>query len=462
MHEAPSLRARLFARLVVPLLALLVVSAAVAYYAAFRFANQVYDSWISDTTVALSQLTHAGPQGYVLDLPAAAQHMLASDQRDATYYRVSDLNGGLVAGHQALPLPAHTPIAGVAPACEDAVLDGRPIRVASYRPPGLPVVVQVGETVTKRDVLAFEIIAGMLLPLLALVALGALGVWVGVDDGLRPLTRLAETLRDRSPLDLGPLPESTAPREVRPLVHALNELLGRVDAMVTSQRRFVADAAHQLRTPIAGIKTQSEMALRAQDRRTLEPLLHNVVAGTTRLATLVAQLLSLARVESDATRRAVDTPLDLDAVARAVTSDWIARALERRIDLGYEGPETPTIVLGDPTLMRELIGNLIDNTLKYCPPGSESTVSIRAVNGEAILAIEDNGPGIPEALRDRVFERFYRGPDVTEPGTGLGLSIVREFAREQGGRVVLGSGRDGRGTRVEVHFPVDDGKTRHA
>lgn len=453
MAETQSLRGRLFARLVVPLVALLVVSAGLAYYASFRFANQVYDNWISDTAVALSQLTRRDPTGLSLHLPAEARHMLSSDQRDKTYYRVTDIEGGFIAGHRMLPAPAQIPEPDAAPVCNDASFDGLPIRVATYRPAALPIIVQVAETVVKRDMLAFEIIAGMLVPLLVLVALGAVSVWVGVDAGLSPLTRLAQLLRDRSPEDLGPLPESSAPREVRPLVHALNGLLARVDEMLSVQRRFVADAAHQLRTPIAGIKTQSEMALRTRDPAALPAVLQNIVAGSTRLSSLVTQLLSLARVESQRNTLPALQAVDLDRLTRAVTSDWIARALETGIDLGYEAPASPAVIRGDPVLLREMLANLIDNALKHCPSGSVATVSIEADDTGTVLAVEDDGPGIPEPDRERMFERFHRGADTTAAGTGLGLAIVREFAREQGATARIEPARSGRGTRVEVRFP---------
>ncbi|MBI1397773.1 MAG: sensor histidine kinase [Betaproteobacteria bacterium] len=454
MPEADSLRSRLFARLIVPLIVLVVLSAGLAYYAAFRFANQVYDHWISDTAVALSQLTREGPAGIYVDLPSAAQHMLASDQRDNTYYRIAEVPGRFIAGHRALPHPPAALVPGAPPVCYDGIFGGDRVRVSAYRPRDMPIVVQVAETVTKRDTLALEIIAGMLLPLLLLALLGTAGIWFGVDAGLLPLTRLARQLHARTPQDLRPLEESAAPSEVRPLVHALNGLLGRVDEMLTAQRRFVGDAAHQLRTPIAGLKTQAEMALRAEDPATLKAVLANIVAGTSRAASLVSQLLALARSESPQGGSSTLQPVDLDQLARSVTSDWISRALEAEIDLGYEPPERRVRISGDPVMLREVLGNLIDNALKYCPRGGEATVRLVADAATATLTVTDNGPGIPPAERERVFERFYRVADSTISGTGLGLAIVREFALAQGGSARVEPGPDGRGTSVIVTFPT--------
>ncbi|MFO1318033.1 MAG: sensor histidine kinase N-terminal domain-containing protein [Burkholderiales bacterium] len=454
MADAGSLRTRLFAWLLVPMAALAVVSAGAAYYTAFQFANEVYDRWISDTAISLSQLSREEGGHILVDLPTAAQHMIASDQRDRIYYKVSDLEGRFIAGHRALPSPSPTPYAGAEPLCLDGIFNGDPVRIAAYRPATLPVIVQVAETVTKRDVLAFEIIAGMLVPLILLLIFGAGALWLGVERGVHPLTEFAEQLRGRSPQDLRALDMSTAPREVRPLVHALNGLLERVDEMVTSQRRFVADAAHQLRTPIAGLKTQAEMALRTRDPDALRATLDNVVSGASRMSSLVAQLLSLARAEPEAEGLRAAESVDIDALSRAVTADWIPMALERGIDLGFEGAAAPVHVRGSGTMLREMLGNVIDNALKFSPAGSMATVSVAAEGSAARITVTDDGPGVPVHERERVFERFHRVADSTIPGTGLGLAIVREIAAAHGGTASLDAAPDGHGTRVTLQFPA--------
>lgn len=453
MSEAPSLRGRLFAWLIVPVALLSVVSSAAAYYTAFRFANQVYDRWITDAAVALSKLSSSDGMHTTIDLPPAAQQMLASDQRDRIYHRITDLSGGFIAGHRTLPPPPVAPVPGAEAICYDGVFNGDPVRVAVYRPAGMPVVVQVAETVTKRDVLAFEILAGMLVPLVALIALAALGVWIGVSRGLRPLTRLADQLRDRSPQDLRALDISAAPSEMQPVVGALNGLLARVDQMLSAQQRFIADAAHQLRTPIAGLKTQAEMALRTRDPGALRGSLDNIVAATARMGSLVARLLALARAEPDAREAVMRQPMDLEQLARTLTTDAIPRALEAGIDLGFASPEHPIPMEGDPILLRELIGNLLDNALRYCPPGSEVTVEVSMGGDTATISVTDDGPGVPPEEHERVFERFHRLADSTIPGSGLGLAIVREVAGAHGGQAFLTSGPDGRGTRVVVTLP---------
>ena len=463
MSETPSsLRRHLFAWLIVPVALLAVVSSAAAYYTALRFANQVYDRWIIDAAVALSKLASADGVHTTMDLPPAAQHMLASDQRDRIYHRVTDLSGAFIAGHRALPPPPEAPVSGAEAVCYDSVFDGDPVRVAVYRPAGLPVIVQVAETVTKRDVLAFEIVASMLVPLVALIALAALGVWIGVSRGLRPLTRLADQLRDRSAQDLRALDATTAPSEMQPVVGALNGLLARVDQMLSSQQRFIADAAHQLRTPIAGLKTQAEMALRTRDPEALRGTLDNIVAAAARMGSLVARLLALARTGPDARESVMRQPMDLEQFARAITTDAIPRALEAGIDLGFASPEHPITMEGDPILLRELIGNLLDNALRYCPAGSEVTLEVATTDDIATVAVADDGPGVPADERERVFERFHRLADATTAGSGLGLAIVREVARAHGGRAFMEAGHGGRGTRVVVTLPrAPAGDGRH-
>lgn len=461
MSEAPSLRGRLFAWLIVPVALLSIVSSAAAYYTAFRFANQVYDRWITDAAVALSKLSTSDGVRTTIDLPPAAQHMLASDQRDRIYYRITDLGGGFIAGHRALPPPPEEPVPGAEAICYDGLFNGDPVRVAVYRPVGMPVIVQVAETVTKRDVLAFEIIASMLVPLVALIALATVGVWIGVARGLRPLTRLADELRDRSPQDLRALDATAAPSEMQPVVGALNGLLARVDQMLSSQQRFIADAAHQLRTPIAGLKTQAEMALRTRDPDALRGSLDNIVAATARMGSLVARLLALARAEPDAHESVARQTMDLEQLARTITTDAIPRALEAGIDLGFASPEHAITIKGDPILLRELMGNLLDNSLRYCAAGSEVTLAVATDDDVATISVTDDGPGVPPEEHERVFERFHRLADSTIPGSGLGLSIVREVARAHGGQAIMGAGPGGRGARVIVTLPratSDDGR----
>jgi two-component system sensor histidine kinase TctE len=244
------------------------------------------------------------------------------------------------------------------------------------------------------------------------------------------------------------------PREAQPLVDAINGLLARLGSALAAHRRFVANAAHQLRTPLAGLHTQAELALRETEpgavRRSLEQL--HQAAG--RAAHLVSQLMALARLEPRSGRPLQGELLDLNGLARAATSRWVPQALARGIDLGFEASPTPVRLLGDRLLLEELLGNLIDNAVRYTPAGGQATV--RVENGSsAVLSVEDNGPGIPEAERPQMLERFERGSSAGQSeGSGLGLAIVREIASTHGADVRLEAGRDGSGTCVRITFPA--------
>lgn len=450
---APSLRRGLFAWLIVPVIALALVSGLAAYVTAFRFANQVYDRWISDTAVALSQLVHVMDDRVIVDLPPQAQHMIDSDQRDRIYFRITTADGAFVAGHRGLSGASVTLEPGADPFCFDGFLQGEPVRSAVYVPPDGGFSVEIAETVTKRDTLALEIIASMLLPLIAVVGLAAIGIWIGVGRGLRPLTALAEEIGGRSGQDLRPVDESATPVEAQPLTRSLNGLLARLDVALATQRRFVADAAHQLRTPLTGLKTQAELALRSDDPDTVRLSLRHIVEGTDRTARLVSQLLSLARAEPEGRTTFRRDRLDLARLMREVTADWITRALEKRIDLGFSG-DAPAWTEGDATLLREMAGNVIENALRYCPPGSEITVAVEGTSTATELTVTDNGPGVPEPERERVFERFHRVLGSGADGSGLGLAIVKQIAEGHGATVELAAGPGGRGTQVRIAFPV--------
>jgi len=289
--------------------------------------------------------------------------------------------------------------------------------------------------------------------LLGVIVLAAFGIWIGVARGLRPLTTLATEIGGRSGQDLRPVDESHTPVEVQPLVHSLNALLERLGVALATQRRFVADAAHQLRTPLTGLKTQAELALRSADPAAARESLQRIVASTDRTSRLVTQLLSLARAEPEGQTTLRRDRLDLTRLMRAVAADWIPRALETGIDLGFSG-DSPAWIQGDATLLREMAGNLIENALRYCPRGSEITVAVGAGPKAVELTVTDDGPGIPVAERERVFERFHRVLGSDAAGSGLGLAIVRQIADRHGATVDLAAGAGGIGTQVRAVFPI--------
>jgi two-component system sensor histidine kinase TctE len=302
------------------------------------------------------------------------------------------------------------------------------------RPGSQPALVQVGESLDARAQLANEIVRGMIVPQFVVLPVAVVLVWFGLSRGLRPLAALRARIRARRPDDLSPIDVSAAPEEVLPLIESFNDLLSRLEQNLATQKRFIADAAHQMKTPLAGMRTQAELALRETNAQQLRRSLQQIASSTDRATHLINQLLSLARAEHQATDLGAFEAVDLAQLARDQVREWVPQALARGIDLGYEGVAQPLRIVGMPLMLRELLKNLIDNALRYAPSGSvppaSVTVRVRTAGSSAFLEVEDTGPGIPESDRAHVFERFYRVLGTNVDGSGLGLAIVRETAEQ--------------------------------
>jgi two-component system sensor histidine kinase QseC len=333
----------------------------------------------------------------------------------------------------------------------DSLIDGRHWRVFGRRDAEGRYLVQVGERYKLREELARSVASHLMHPLVIALPALALLVWLATGWGLRPLARIAREVQGRAPDNLTPLDAAGVPREVTPLLHALNALFARVAASMDKERRFTADAAHELRTPLAAVKTQAQVALGARSAQERERALQQVVAGADRTAHLVEQLLVLARLDPGAAVLQRQ-PVRLDEVAAACLAELAPVAAAKRIDVGLEAGGGVTVA-GDPVLLGILLRNLVDNAVRYNPAGGAVSVAVEQRDAGAVLVVEDNGPGIPAAERGRVTERFYRVLGSGEEGSGLGLSIVQRIAELHGAVLRLGEGRDGRGLRVEVVFP---------
>lgn len=448
----------LLAWVLVPLTLLFAADAVFSYRLAFRFADLAYDRALASEAIALAGRVRLEGGRVRVDVPAAALQVFEVDELDRRFFRVSDERGDLVFGHRELASPPADPLGAGNPVFYDSRFFGEPLRLAAVAVPltaggsDSRAVVAVGETLVKRRLLAREILIGMLLPQAILLMLAAVLVWFGVARGLRPLEALADAIRRRSHRDLSPLAEDAAPREVRPMVAAINGLLDRLGETLAAQRRFVADAAHQLRTPLAGLKTQTELALRERDPAALSHSLAQIHSATERSAHLVNQLLALARAEPGADRPDRFQPVDLNQLALSTTADWVAVALKKSIDLGFEGMDGAASVSGDAVLLRELLSNLVDNALRYTPEGGRVTVRVAREDAGLTLSVEDDGPGIPDAERERVFERFHRILGTDQEGCGLGLAIVREIVERHQAQAAVSAGAGGRGTLVAVRF----------
>jgi two-component system sensor histidine kinase TctE len=276
-------------------------------------------------------------------------------------------------------------------------------------------------------------------------------VWVGIQLGLRPVKKLREEIAARSPQDLRPIDETSVPREIAPVVVTLNRLFTTLRTSVQSQQQFIANTAHQLRTPITGLQAQLELLVAESAAAPVKSRLLTLQEGIKQLAHSANQLLTLARADPAVNITTKNQTVALDTLAGDIVAKFIDRALKSNIDLGVE--VEPVFILADPSLIDDLLSNLVDNALKYTPAGGSVTVSAGQKNGRAYLAVEDTGPGIPESDRRRVLQRFYRLPNSPGHGSGLGLAIVDEIAQLYDARVIIGSGAAGRGTHVSLLFP---------
>ncbi len=325
-----------------------------------------------------------------------------------------------------------------------------------YSLPNEVQVIQVAQPVAQRRERALAITLRLLAPLLLLVPVGAALLWWIVGLALRPLDELGRQLAQRQPGSLAPLPLDGLPREAQPMVTALNGLLARLQAAFEQQRALTADAAHALRTPLAAVTLQAQLARRAAQGEDREAALLKLEAGVKRASQLVAQLLALARLDPDAAREPA-APVDLARLAREVADELAALAERAQIALRVALPAAAP-ALGHEAALRMAITNLLDNALRYTPAGGEVEVALHEEAGGWRLAVSDNGPGLPADERGRVFDRFYRGRDSRAPGSGLGLAIVREVARLHGGEPFIADGPGRRGLTVGFRLPAPDGR----
>ncbi len=452
----PLLRTKLLQWLLVPLVALLALDAFVSYFAAVRFSQRAYDRSLADIARELALHVEEREGQVVFDLPQPAQRVLLTDPSDTLYFRVVAADGRILAGDEQLGRLSASPAREREQPFFDAMIDGVPVRVAMrevLQPGGsIPLAtIVVAETENKRGELAREILLSVLAPQLLLIAIAGLLVWNGVQRGLAPLETLRQAIASRSHVDLRPLPEGGVPGEVQPLVHAMNDLMHRLDHALTLQSRFIADAAHQLKTPVAGLRAQLELMLRETDPQRLREGLSRQYVGVERLARLVSQLLSLARNEPEALRTVRLQPVDLSDLALQSTMDWVPEALKKDIDLGFEGLNRPVVIQGDSARLRELFDNLLDNAIRYSRQGGRVTVRVHDRPRPAV-AIHDDGPRIPVEERRRIFERFHRLLGSGADGSGLGLAIAQEIARIHGAEISLDDDADGIGNTFSVSF----------
>ena len=456
-REQRSLFGEILDWMLTPLLLLWPVSLALTWLVAQGLANKPFDRALEYNAQALAQLVIVQRGKVQFNLPQSASEILRADESDTVFFQVSGTKGEYLAGERDLPRPPSVddvPPTGTV-LLRDEEYKGIDLRVAYIwvRMP-LPneptALVQVAETREKRSVLATEIIKGVMLPQFVILPLAALLVWLALARGIKPLHRLEERIRARKPEDLSPINHKDVPLEVVPLVDSVNDLLERLDDSIVTQKRFLADAAHQLKTPLAGLRMQADLAQReGTNTEDLKRSLAQIGRSSMRATHTVNQLLALARAESavPAMRRCNMVDIVMDVV-----QDCLPRAMDKHIDLGYEGASasTPGVWLnGNATLLAELVRNLVDNAINYTPSTNDQpgivTVRVQADHfGQVlVLQVEDSGPGVPQAERELIFQPFYRALGTEADGSGLGLPIVMEIARQHGAQVLLQETRPG-------------------
>ena len=453
-----------------PLLLLWPLSLALTWLVAQNIAGKPYDRNLEYKVVALARLVTFNQQKAQFTLSLPTRELLRSNDLDTVYYQVLGTRGEYLSGEKELPPP---------PAYENMLTGEVRMRDVDFRDTELKVaytwvnpdgasgpaaLVQVAETMEKRSVLATEIVKGVMLPQFVILPLAVLLVWLALVQATKPLHRLEERIRARKPDDLSPLDVTAVPLEVVPLVASVNDLLQRLKESIATQKRFLADAAHQLKTPLAGLRMQADLAQRenasAQD---LKQSLRQIGRSSIRATHTVNQLLALARAETSGAVLERQR-CDLARLTMEVVRDSVPHAMDKAIDLGYEGAEPGTKgvwIYGNPTLLQELVRNLVDNAMKYTPSSKESPAIVTArvladpISKRPMLQVEDSGPGIAAAERVLIFQPFYRVLGSDTDGSGLGLSIVQEIARQHGATVRVEDGKPGQatpGTCFTVHF----------
>jgi two-component system OmpR family sensor kinase len=426
--EPPSLRRRILGLVLAAVALASLLQAVGAYRSAVANADALFDNQLQ----TLARAVEAGlPIG---GAPAATYEFQV---------QVWGPGGVLQFGTGALRLPV-PPTLGFS----EVTVDGARFRLYSLHTPQR--IIQIAQNLDQRRARARALALNAVLPVAALGLLLMLAVWLVIDRSLAPVARLRAQLTGRRAQDLAPLDERGLPQEVQPVVREMNLLFQRVERAFRSQQQFVDDAAHELRSPLAALKLQAQ-ALRPADAHQQEAL-RRLQAGIERASVLVGQLLDLAREDRNAPP--LRQPVALDALAREAVADVLPQATARSIDLGVAAAAPGATVQGDPQALRTLLRNLLDNAVKFTPAGGRVDLSLAMRDGRGVLTVEDSGPGIPEAERDRVFDRFYRSPQADTPGSGLGLAIVSAVARRHGGEVVLGRSQRLGGLSVDVRLPL--------
>lgn len=461
-----SLKNQLRLWLLLPMLAVLAVSAALSYSRALHYATQAYDQALLRTVLALADEVVIDTQNRVkIEIPEVASHLLSYNEGDRIYIRISAPDGSLVFGESQLPLPAQLP-AGNQQVYYNSQFQDETIRAVTFAlpessaPDARNIYISMAETTGKRDAMVAEMVEEMLLPQVLMMLLATIVIELGIFFALKPMQDLREALHQRSHRDLSPVQTMTAPLELQPLLDAMNALLARVKAGVQQQQQFIADASHQLRTPIAGLQTQAELALRAQPPEAIREALHWMLSSTTRLSHLIQRLLSMARTDAALSQLQLQ-PVALTPLLSEVCARWVGPAADKQLELEVMIETSHDQIMGDALMLSEMLSNLLDNAIQYTP--EQGLLQMRLYNEGRHVCVEvaDSGLGIPADQLGQIFERFHRINPNAGNGCGLGLAIVAEIVQYHNGSIAVSSGLPHphlplTGSRFTVKFERDD------
>ena len=446
------LHQRLLLWILLPLMVVFIISILFDYRLAQETANTAYDHKLNNAALDIVAYIHTAGLNPELNLSPEAEAMLRYDAMNKVFFAVRDSAQQLLAGDADLPM--YSGSLHERPAFIDDIYQGEKIRATTHRTmiEGDEMTITVAETMRERNHASRRTLVAITLPNLVVIAATLLVIYFGVRRGLKPLVYIENQIASRSPRDLRALDIANTPREIRPMLMRLNELFESLRQATAAQQRFLSNAAHQLRTPLAGLQTQIELVTIEKNNSVNEKRLLCIEESVERIAHLVTQLLIYAQTEPTTATNQIFQPVALHELVESSASVFIDRALTKNIDLGFE--IKPAMTVGIAWMLREALGNLIDNALRYCPTNGTVTVRSGIHSGQPFLVVEDNGPGIPMEERTKVFERFYRISGSASDGCGLGLSIVQEIAQLHTATIRF-SDSIGGGLTVTLTFPAN-------
>ncbi|MFA6210848.1 MAG: sensor histidine kinase [Candidatus Obscuribacterales bacterium] len=465
-----------------PLLSLALVSTLASYFLGLALARSIYDKQLANSADSVIARIKTNGDKLTVDLPPAALAILKHNYQDDFYFQVISPDGIVISGDKLLPLPptinkngpeSTTTSASQSeadankaptlkkndeePSFRTIQFKGREVRVMTLTVPTPDsifdhLVIQAAETRNTRKELANQISVSIFLAQIAIIVCGAGAIWIGVGRGLRPLASVEKAVQTRAAGDFSPL-NIDEPVEIISLIKALNRLFKQLENDIELQKRFTSNAAHQLRTPLAVVTTYCDLVRKMVKDVEVQGVLADLEAAINRMSRMVNRLLVLARSEPGANAIKSFTQVELSTIASAVTAAHVPEAIRNKLEFEFLAPAEPAFVYGDQNGLEELISNLVENSILYSEPGGTIAVQVITSDDMTLLTVEDDGKGIPENEREKVFERFYRATGTEKPGTGLGLAIVKEIAATHEALITVASGKLGKGTAITVSFP---------